>query len=410
MTTHTPHYLRAYEELAYGLFLHWGLYSQIESGEWVRNYRRIPKEKYAELANTFTAEKFNAKGLVQWAKRAGFRYICLTTRHHDGFSLYDTRGLNDFDAPHSAAGRDLVAEYAEACHAEGMAMFFYHTTLDWLEESFETDFPAYLEYLRKSVEILCTQYGKVAGLWFDGNWARPEADWEEDRLYSLIRKHQPECVIVNNSSTKARGKIGHPEVDVVTFEQGTPVRVESTGRYLATEMCETINSHWGTAAFDFSHKSPATIIETLAACRGSGANLLLNIGPDASGALPAYEKAALEFVGRWIETCGQSIYRGRPSNLTCRGRDFVLQDGEASYYFAHNISITGNTHLHTGESGIGLATVQGRLPRISRVSWVDNGESLPFIQDQENGMFTFDSTPFPYGRQMVVRVAKLIPA
>jgi len=406
MKTPPPH-LSAYEDLAYGLFLHWGLYSQIESGEWVRKYREIPQEKYAELATTFTAERFDARAIVRWAKGAGFRYLCLTTRHHDGFSLYDTRGLNNFDAPHSAAGRDLVAEYAEACHAEGMAMFFYHTTLDWLVESFKADFPAYLEYLRKSVEILCTRYGKVAGFWFDGNWACPDAHWEEYLLYGLIRKHQPGCVIINNSSIKARGALGHSEVDVLTFEQGTPTPVESAGRYLASEMCETINSHWGTAATDLSHKSPAQIINTLAACRGAGANLLLNIGPLADGSLPDYEKSALELVGRWIETCGGSIYRGRPTSLVCRGRDFVLKVDDDYYCFVHNVPIAGNTHLHAGEPGSGLKTIQGELPRISEARWTDNDEALRFNQDLENGMLTFDSTPFPYGRQTIVRIAKL---
>ncbi len=402
-----PVRLRAYEDLAYGLFLHWGLYSQIESGEWVRKYREIPKEEYAALASSFTAKHFDARRLVQWAKQVGFRYICLTTRHHDGFSLYDTRGLNDFDAPHSAARRDLVAEFAAACHDEGLAMFFYHTTLDWLVESFRKDFPAYLEYLRNSVEILCTQYGKVAGLWFDGNWACPEADWEEDRLYGLIRKHQPDCVIINNSSVKARGARGHPEVDVLTFEQGVPTQVASPGRCLAREMCETINSHWGTASLDLSHKSPAGLITTLAACRGAGANLLLNIGPHADGSLPDYEKSALDLVGRWITHCGSSIYRGRPTSLVCRGQDFVLQEDMDYFCFVHHIPISGNLHLQSNEPGSGLKTIQGKLPRIARVCWTDNGESLGFCQDHEKQMFTFDATPFPYGRETIVRVARL---
>jgi len=406
MNAEPPTYLRNYEEMAYGLFLHWGLYSQMESGEWVRKYRVIPKEEYGRLAEKFTAADFDARGLVRWAKGAGFRYLCLTTRHHEGFSLYDTRGLNDFDAPHSAAGRDLVAEYAEACHAEGMAMFFYHTTLDWLMESFENDFPAYLEYLRRSVEVLCTHYGKVAGLWFDGNWALPDADWEEEKLYAMIRRLQPECVIINNSSIKARGALGRPEVDVVTFEQGAPARIAGGGRYVAIEMCETINSHWGTAMDDFSQKSPAALIQTLAACRKVGANLLLNIGPLPGGALPAYEKSALEIVGRWIDRCAGSIYHGRPTELVCGGRDFVLDDGASYYYYAYGLPIAGNTHLHEGE-GSGPKSIRGALPEIAAVEWTDNGEPLRFTQDA--GSLTFESTDYPYGSQTVIRVAKLTP-
>ena len=288
MTSQPPARLHAYEDLAYGLFLHYGLYSLLESGEWVRHYQTIHNNEYAKLANRFSAECFDARQLVAWAKRVGFRYICLTTRHHDGFSLYDTRGLNDFDAPHSAAGRDLIKEYAEACHAEGMAMFFYHTTLDWLVESYKTDFPAYLNYLRKSVEILCTQYGRVDGFWFDGNWERPaDTDWQEDLLYGMIRKHQPECIIINNSSTKARGKLGHPDVDVATFEQGTPRHVASHERYVASEMCETMNSHWGIATTDLSDQLKARLKDFRPECFGvrPGVLMVLWISP-ASKAAP----------------------------------------------------------------------------------------------------------------------------
>jgi alpha-L-fucosidase len=409
MTGKPPDYLRQYEELAYGLFLHWGLYSQLESGEWVRHYRNISKEEYEKLAESFTASAFDAGGLVRWARGAGFRYLCLTTRHHDGFSLYDTRGLNNFDAPHSAARRDLVAEYAAACHAEGMAMFFYHTTLDWLAPSFEEDFPAYLDYLRRSVEVLCTQYGKVSGLWFDGNWARPDVDWEEDQLYGMIRRHQPECVIVNNSGTKARGAIGHPEVDVVTFEQGAPASVAVPGRYLASEMCETINSHWGIAADDYSMKSPARIIDTLAACRRAGANLLLNIAPRADGSLPAYEKSALDIVGRWIDRCGGSIYRGRPAGFACTGKDFVLAANGSLYYFAHHLPIQGNAHLHEQSVYTASRMVRGALPAIGAIHWVDNEERLVFAQDMAKGELTFEATDYPYGSQMEIRVARLTP-
>jgi alpha-L-fucosidase len=405
-----PPRIQAYEDLGYGLFLHWGLYSQMAAGEWSMHYREISRTDYARLAESFHAEKFDARVIARFAKEAGFRYACLTTRHHDGFSLYDTRGLNDFDAPRSPAGRDLVAEFAEACRADGLAVFFYHTTLDWRDERFDADWDGYLQYLRDSVEILLTHYGKVDGLWFDGNWARPECDWQEDSLYGLIRAKQPDCVIVNNSSVKALGALGHPEVDVLTFEQGTPGALDRTGhpRYLASEMCETIRSHWGAADGDFSAKSPAALIRTLAACRGAGANLLLNIGLNADGSLPGYETETLRIVGRWIEGCGGGLYKGRPVNgIRASGENVVLANGDEFLCFVHGLPIHGNMHLGA-DAATGLHAIAGALPTVKRIEWTDTGESLEFSQNVVEGMLTFRVTPYPYGNQRIVRVARMV--
>ena len=141
------------------------------------------------------------------------RYICLATRHHEGFSLYDTQGLTDFDALHSPAKRDLVAEFVEGCRMYDIVPFFYHTTLDWYQENFEKDFDVYLDYLNKSIEILCTHYGPIGGFWFDGNWSKLDADWKENRLYATIRKLQPEAIIVNSTGLFAQGALGNPEID-----------------------------------------------------------------------------------------------------------------------------------------------------------------------------------------------------
>ena len=135
---------------------------------------KIPQDEYEKLVDTFTAEDFDARASPGLAKEAGMRYITITARHHDGFSLYDTRGLSEFDAPHSPAKRDLIAEFVEGCRAEGIVPFFYHTTLDWrwkTQEIDEAKFEEYLDYLHASVELLCTQYGPIGGLWFDGNWS-----------------------------------------------------------------------------------------------------------------------------------------------------------------------------------------------------------------------------------------------
>ena len=132
-----------FEELGFGMFIHWGLYSQIGKGEWIQYLGKIPKEEYIKLKDTFTAKDFSGREIAKTAKRAGMKYITLTTRHHEGFSLYDTRGLNDYDAPHSPAARDLIADFVEGCRAEGILPMFYHTTLDWYNEDFNSDFKKY---------------------------------------------------------------------------------------------------------------------------------------------------------------------------------------------------------------------------------------------------------------------------
>ena len=180
-----------FEKLGFGMFVHWGLYSQLGMGEWTYHSHKRNMEEYKLLKNSFTAENFDAEALVLTAKAAGCRYITLTTRHHEGFSLYDTCGLCDFDAPHSAAGRDLVREFVDACNKHGILPFFYHTTLDWYQKDFQENFDRYLEYLRQSVALLCQNYGKIGGLWFDGNWSKKDADWKEDALYATIRPMIP---------------------------------------------------------------------------------------------------------------------------------------------------------------------------------------------------------------------------
>jgi alpha-L-fucosidase len=413
-----------FEQLGFGMFVHWGLYSQLERGEWVWHWHRVGRDRYTALQQTFTARDFDARALVRTAKAAGMRYVCLTTRHHEGFSLYDTRGLNTYDAPHSPAGRDLIAEFSAACEAEGVGKFFYHTTLDWWHADFDAPgrWQAYLDYLNASVDLLCTHYGRVDGLWFDGNWARKERDWKEADLYATIRRKQPEAIIVNNSSVGALGAECHPEVDVRTYEQGRPTRPDRSGKpkYTAIEMCDTVASHWGCSAQDFSHQSPAQLIDKLVACRRVGGNYLLNIGPGPQGALPDYERALLAIVGRWIALCPEAVYEAEPTDLACRGQDFVLRRGSTYYYFAHHLEIHQNGHLHHGE-GSGLRTVQGELPTVRRVTWVDNGEPLAFTQGaaaaalgipggQEPGaqsLFAFRATANPYGAQYVVRIARI---
>ncbi len=395
-----------FENFGFGMFIHWGLYSQLKMGEWVKCHNDIPMDEYKKLQNTFTAKDFDARKIARLAKDAGAKYITLTTRHHEGFSLYDTCGLNTFDAPHSPAGRDLVKEFVEACNEEGLFPMLYHTTLDWYNPDFNDNFPKYLQYLRDSVEILCTNYGKIGGLWFDGNWSKKDADWEEDALYAVIRKHQPDAIIVNNTGMGKLGELGNIELDSVTFEQGrpTPMNREGHKKYIAAEMCQTLNSHWGVAECDLNYKSLAHLIETLCGCRKVGANYLLNIGPDADGAVLPEQEVLLRGIGTWIRKTGNVIYTSKPCGITGDGKNFALRDGNKIYFFVHDLGIVGDANVVVETGGAGPKVFHGVNVKIKSTKWSDEERVLPFTQ--EGDTVTIDCPGYPAGKNLVVRVVE----
>jgi alpha-L-fucosidase len=409
-----PDRIAAFEEMAFGMFLHWGLYSQVGAGEWVMNRQKIDKEEYFKLMSTFTAEGFSGADVAKVAKRAGMRYATLTSRHHDGFSLYDTRGLSGRDVTKTPAKRDLVLDFVEGCRGEGITPMLYCTTLDWTDERFKSDWDAYQQYLRDSVELLCTEYGSIGGFWFDGNWSRRQADWQLDQLYGVIRKHQPEALIINNTGIKAGGQVGHPEIDSVTFERGRAKALDRTGmdKYVAGEMCHTFNFHWGIAEMDFNVLSPANVIEELCTARRAGANLLMNVGPDASGRIPDYERAALAKVGDWIEHSGGiggPVYRGKPIGIAGDERDFgVIVGDDLAYLFVFDITPTADSRHGIKARGAGPRTFSGIPEGFSAAHWMDNDEALEVERDGDS--VTVKVTRYPYGANTVVRVARLTRA
>lgn len=392
-------YVRNFEERAFGLFVHFGLYSVIGKGEWVKDVHRIPDEKYEPLVSKFKVKKNWAKDLVKIAKKAGCKYITLTTRHHDGFSLFDNMGLNDYDAPHSASGRDLIREFVDACNEGGILPMFYHTLLDWYHPDFNTDFPKYIDYLVKSIEILCTRYGKIGGLWFDGMWSKRDADWQEDRIYSTIRKYQPEAMIINNTGLSELGKVGHPEIDSVTFERGKPSFVDNSDRHRAGEMCQVLNDHWGYAEDDYNYKPVREIIENLVECRYYGCNFLLNIGPRADGSVRPMDKCMLEFVGKWIKQNKGFIYGARPSDIT--SDDAYVLKGEGNKYYAVvkdvNMMADANVQRASMERKITLKTDR----KIKTVKWLDDN-SAGVVEDNAVRL-----KPFFYGTSHSLRVAEI---
>jgi alpha-L-fucosidase len=403
--------VRAFERMAFGLFLHYGLYSQLGAGEWAMHMQRIPKERYMALMKSFHAKDFSGRELGGIARRAGMRYATLTSRHHDGFSLYDTRGLSELDVTKTPAGRDLVLDFAEGCREQGVVPMLYCTTLDWSDPRFESDWDAYQQYLRASIELLATQYGEIGGFWFDGNWSKPDADWQLDALYGVIRKHQPDALIINNTGLEQGGKLGHPEIDSVTFERGRAAALDRRGmsKYVAGEMCHTFNFHWGIAHKDFNSLSPAHVIEELCLARRAGANLLMNVGPEASGRIPDFERAALARVGDWIELAGGGkgpIYAGDPCAVVGEERDFGLQVGDdLLYLFVFDLTPTADSRHGVPSRGPGPRKFRGVTGEWGKPRWLDNGEEL--ASERSGDELVVQATKYPYGTNTVVRIARL---
>ncbi|MBR1867128.1 MAG: alpha-L-fucosidase [Clostridia bacterium] len=389
-------YVERFSRLGLGLFVHFGLYSRVGKGEWyLKNNKRAKREIYEKNIEKFNIKKNWAKDLVKTAKTLGAKYITLTTRHHDGFSLYDTEGLCDFDAPHSACGRDLVSEFVAACKESGILPVFYHTLLDWRAPEYQNDFGAYIDYLVKSLEILCKNYGEIGGFWFDGMWDKPDGDWQEDRLYGTIRKYQPNAVIINNTGLNELGKLGHIELDGVTFERGTPFTVGGGERPIFGEMCQVLNDHWGFAKGDCNYKSVKELIENLVDARVCGCNLLLNTGLRGDGSVNQTDKAILSELGKWVKANGEFVYGARYCALTAENADVCK--GEDCYFvavketpMAADINVQRNEELK--KITLGFEGKDG--------VWLDDNSKIKL----NKGSFTVK--PFEYGKSLSVRIAK----
>ncbi len=394
-------YIRNFERLGFGMFVHFGLYSILGRGEWSLHVcPDIRKEDYEALPARFAPIRDWATKLARTAKEAGCKYITLTTRHHDGFALFDTCGLTQYDAPHSAAGRDLVAEFVHACRAEGIVPFLYHTLLDWHHPAYQTDFSAYIDDLIASVEVLCTHYGKIGGLWFDGMWDRPDADWQTDRLYRTIRTHQKEAMIINNTGMVDRGGLGHFEIDSVTYERGRPKRTDfPDGKPRAGEMCQVLNDHWGYAAGDCNYKSVGELLGGLLDCRACGCNFLLNTGLSGDGTMPPMDQALFRQLGTFIRATGDFIYDAREEreiNVLSKNAD-LLRGEHCHYIVVRNIGMASNPNvaLKTGKHIV-------RLSRpIRKATLVDCGIELPITDG------TINIPPYPYGQSLNARVVRI---
>ena len=412
-------YIEDFKKLGFGMFVHFGISSQTGEGIMAGGWNFEKKEDYCDLIKTFRVREDWAKELVKTAKDAGCKYITFTTRHHDGFSHFDTSELEDdgFDSLHSPTARDTLKELVDECNAQGIVPFFYLSLISWFKEkqyldsigqktiyNRKTEYAkwlresGYIEYLIKTIELLCTKYGKIGGMWFDGSWVNNEFEWPFDRIYGTVRKLQPTAMIIDNTGIDACGVVGHPEIDAVTFERGKPGKTVCTDRPRAGEMCETLNSHWGYALNDVTYKTPEKLIEELLDCRSVECNMLLNVGPQADGSLRTIDKGTFEIIGQWLKANKYFIYDVKPADIQIDG-ETVLMDSEGNYYVVvKNVPIRMIANLQRRQGEIRKITVPAQ---VESAEWLDNGEQIPV---ENNAFYTkFFDAGFALGH----RIAKL---
>lgn len=279
----------------------------------------------------------------------------------------------------------------------GNSSVFYHTLIDWHNDVYKNNFSAYIDYLISSVEILCRHYGNIGGFWFDGMWEKPDADWQEDRLYAVIRKYQPEAMIINNTGLFELGKVGHPEIDSVTFERGNPSYIDCSDKHRAGEMCQILNDHWGYAKDDLNYKSTSELISNLIDCRRFNCNFLLNVGPMGSGNIKPLDKALIAEVGKWIRCNKNFIYDVKCASTEAENAD-VLTDGKYCYAVVKDVVMTANPDVQR-EGIIKEVLIKSDKPVKSAI-WLDSGEEI----DVKDNRFT--ASPFKYGTSRYARVAR----
>ena len=352
-----------FREARFGMFIHFGLYSTLERGEWVMYLDQIPPAEYQKLITRFNPSQFDPRAWVSLAKAAGQRYMTITSKHHEGFCMFRTESSN-FSIMHSPFGRDLIGELAAECHRQQMPLFFYFSLMDWnnpaYHESLKAKTPvssAFIDVIRTQLRELCTQYGKIAGIWFDGGWDHTPEQWHAEELIALIRGLQPDALINDRAGIPA---------DFSTPEQELGQRPEKDKDRLR-EACMTINDNWGFAKTDGRFKPVPELIQLLSLAAGSDCNMLLNVGPQPTGLIQQAFVDRLLAMGAWLNKSGTAIYDTRP--------------GAGVYYTASTSTARGNTfylHLFNWPSGAGLRLEVPAKGKVLRAFALEDHTEFPF--------------------------------
>lgn len=337
-----------FQDAKFGIFLHWGLYSMLATGEWTMTNKDLNYKEYAKLAGGFYPANFDAAKWVSAIKEAGAGYICFTSRHHEGFSMFDSK-YTDYDIVDATPfKRDILKELADECHKQGIKLHLYYSHIDWYREDCpwgrtgrgtgrpnpEGDWDSYYAFMNNQLTELLTNYGEIGAIWFDGLWDQdqnPDFDWELPEQYALIHKLQPACLIGNNHH-----QVPFEGEDIQIFERDLPGENKAglSGQdisQLPLETCETMNGMWGYKITDQNYKSTRTLVHYLVRAAGKNANLLMNIGPQPDGNLPEVALERLRELGEWMKVYGETIHGTRGGLVKPHPWGVTTQKGNKLY-------------------------------------------------------------------------------
>ncbi len=402
-----------FRDAKFGLFIHWGPFSIPGSGEWVMNQRNITVKNYTRLMDFFNPIEFDAAKWVIMAKNAGMKYITLITRHHDGFSMWNTK-YSDFNIMNTPYKKDIVKMIADECHKQDIKLFLYYSLLDWRREDYphETgrtgqgtgrkgvgNYASYLQFMKNQLTELLTNYGEIAGIWFDGHWdqTRPEGEkdrssrinWHYDEIYGLIHKLQPQCLIGNNHHLTP-----FPGEDFQMFEKDLPGQNKSgfsfqeTSQNFPLETCETMNNSWGFNITDTTYKSVNTLIHYLVNASGRNANFLLNVGPMPNGVIQPEFVDTLGEIGKWTRKFGETIY-GTTANIM-PPQDWGVVTSKDKTVFVHLLKNPMQPAL----------TVEGIPGKIKSCTVLNSNNSVKYKQDKQSVAINLDD--ITYGEPDIV--------
>ena len=398
-----------FQDSKFGIFIHWGLYSMLGTGEWTMTNANINYKEYAKLADAFYPHNFNADAWVSAIKASGAKYICFTTRHHDGFSMWNTEqsDYNIVDAtPYKT---DIVKALADECHAQGIDLHLYYSLIDWYRDDCprgrtglgtgrpgtSISYEHYYDFMSGQLTELLTNYGKIGAIWFDGIWDQdqnPDFDWKMRGLYDLIHDIDASCLIGNNHHSAP-----HEGEDFQLFEQDLPGENsagfsggQKVSDALPLESCQTMNSTWGYSITDKSYKSADELIRRLVKSAGMNSNLLLNIGPRPDGCLPDEAMERLKEIGKWTKRYGETIFGTRGGLIKPCQWGVSTQKGDTLYLHI--------LHLEERTLTIPLDTKEIKSARM-----YDDGSKLK-IRKAGNGSALISLPATPQGVDTIVEI------
>ena len=357
-----------WRDAGFGMFIHWGLYAvpagqygeEKNHAEWIQETADIPVEEYEKYAEQFNPVKFDAEEWVRIAKDAGMKYIVITSKHHDGFCLWDSK-VSDYDIiDRTPYKKDILNQLAEACKNEGIILCFYHSIMDWHHQFAQginhpdynfgkgpnQNFSKYSEnYLKPQLVELIKNHGHIGVLWFDGEWIK---EWTEDQgkdLYNYLRNIQPDLIINNRIGKGRQGMEGMNAYEDAAGDFGTPEQeiLESSSK-MDWESCMTMNDHWGYNKFDENFKSPEILIHNLIDIAAKGGNYLLNVGPNAQCLIPEKSILLLKEIGKWMKVNSEVIYNSRGTKHYKEGESiYYIKSDDEKYLYAILTEWPGNT-------------------------------------------------------------------